>query len=71
MLNKDVCYKCYLGKRDEWAAHLEKTHIRHFKDLWKSGLAPCDTQDCQNVQIKLDPPKNCPYLLEHLTNKKK
>jgi len=64
MLNKRVCKRCiitrYCGYK--WS--------KYENDLWKDGKVMC-MHDFESFARKTSksPPKDCPFLLEHIVNK--
>ena len=65
MLSKEVCKKC---QRANW------TWDAYDEEYWNSGLVFCsilwrEDNIKSTRSIKLPPPSNCPYKLEHIISK--
>jgi hypothetical protein len=62
MMNKSVCKRCINDVfKAKWTLKDES--------LWERGLVCCEIGSFAVRSIKLKPPEECPYLLEHLVNK--
>jgi hypothetical protein len=71
MLNKDICWKCYL---DMWNNHypdgtryITGTFVKTFTQSFDAGYCPLHSPWL--VVVKDEPPDKCKYLLEQTVSK--
>jgi hypothetical protein len=77
VLNKECCKRCTKKHSQAYAFYISKKKIKkvtNFEQAWKIGfiICPYPLQDAVDAlkNIKTAPPKNCPYILEHLITAK-
>jgi hypothetical protein len=70
MLNKKLCYKCFVDDCKNVKHYIfnddeVKEQIAWFLELWRiKSKCACPVRN-EHLNIKKQPPKHCPYLLEH------
>lgn len=71
MLNKKICLDCFLEAercaRERHKGSLQRIYlVSEFKHVWLMGMCRCCKATADMINIKSQPPENCPYILEQM-----